>query len=96
MLAHQAKEAYFRKSGKNSNFHKNMFFGLVYFHAILQGRKKYGTIGWNVPYQFDFSDFEVSSAQLSLLMKQQRNPSRKAILEMLRYFYAFINYAGKM
>ena len=83
-----------------------MFFGLVYFHAILSGRRKYGTIGWNVPYVFDFSDFEVSNAQLSYLMKSpkvqaheskaKRKASRVAILEMLRFFYAYINYAGKI
>lgn len=50
----------FKKSGKNSNFHKNLFFSLCYFHSILDGRKKYGTLGWNVAYKFDFSDFEVS------------------------------------
>jgi dynein heavy chain, axonemal len=54
----------FRKSGKYANFHKNIFFALIYFHAILAGRKNFGTIGWNLPYMFDLSDFEVSSAQL--------------------------------
>jgi dynein heavy chain len=49
-----------------------MFFGLVYFHAILSGRRKYGTVGWNVPYVFDLSDFEVSNAQLSYMMKSPK------------------------
>ena len=60
MFMEQEKEGMFKKSGKNSNFHKNLFFSLCYFHSILDGRKKYGTLGWNVAYKFDFSDFEVS------------------------------------
>lgn len=62
MLFEQEKEAFFRKSGKNANYHKNLFFGLAYLHSILESRKKYGTLGFHVPYKFDFSDFEVSNA----------------------------------
>jgi dynein heavy chain len=62
MLAEQEKDSYFRKSGKHAAFHKNLFFGLAYLHAVLDGRKKYGPLGWNVQYQFDFSDFEISNS----------------------------------
>jgi len=69
MLIDQEKEAFFRKSGKNANVHKNLFFSLAYFHSILEGRIKYGVLGWNVPYKFDVSDFEVSNAQLTQVMR---------------------------
>ena len=95
MLIEQEKEAFFRKSGKNGNVHKNLFFGLIYFHAILEGRIKYGVLGWNVPYKFDSSDFEVSNAQLAQIMKSTQT-DQSAALEMLRYFFANINYAGKI
>jgi len=71
LVSYQTKDS-FRNSRKLYNFHINMFFGLVYFHAILSGRRKYGTVGWNVPYVFDLSDFEVSNAQLSYLMKSPK------------------------
>ena len=61
MLLAQEKEYGFRKSGRISNLHKNLFFGLAYFHSILEGRRAYGTLGWHVPYKFDYSDFEVSN-----------------------------------
>jgi dynein heavy chain len=99
MIRHQAKDGYFRKSGKQANLHKNLFFGLVYLHALLKGRKNYGHLGWNLEYQFDFSDFEVSSAQLASVVRTisaQRPASRPAALKVLSYFYGQVNYAGKI
>mmetsp|Transcript_42571 Transcript_42571/g.65291 ORF Transcript_42571/g.65291 Transcript_42571/m.65291 type:complete len:142 (-) Transcript_42571:1643-2068(-) len=62
MLHEQEKENFFRKSAKLATFHKNLFFSLAYMHSIMECRGKYGTLGWNVPYKFDMSDFEVSNA----------------------------------
>lgn len=95
MLGEQGRDQPYRRSGKHGNYHKNLLFALAYFHAILEGRKKYGTLGWHVPYKFDFSDFEVSNAQLAAVMKHGPDPLL-ATLEMLKYFYANINYAGKL
>ena len=71
----------------------------MYFHAIVTNRKKYGIIGFNVPYNFEFSDFEVCCSQLTEIMKPA-NPddmvNNKAVLDTLRYFWANINYAGKI
>lgn len=95
MLLEQEKDFFFRKSGKQANHHKNLFFGLAYFHSILEGRKRYGTLGWNLPYKFDYSDFEVSNAQLSSVMRQNTTDAA-AGLDMLKYHYANINYAGRV
>lgn len=71
MLKIQAKEQFFKKSGKSNTFHKNLFFGLAYLHANLITRSKYGTLGWNLDYQFDLSDFEVSNMQLQEQIKKR-------------------------
>lgn len=92
----QEKEQFFRRSNKAANIHKNLFFSLAYLHALLDGRKKYGTLGFNLGYTFDHSDFEVSQAQLTGIMKTSAGEGHSSTLEVLKYFYAHINYAGKI
>jgi dynein heavy chain len=37
-----------------------MLHTLAFFHAVLQERRRYGKIGWNICYDFNDSDFEIS------------------------------------
>lgn len=39
---------------------KKILFSLCFFNAVINERKIYGTLGWNVPYQFSSSDLAVS------------------------------------
>jgi dynein heavy chain len=40
-------------------------FGLSWFHTILTERKKFKTLGWNVSYSFNDSDFYVCQDSLA-------------------------------
>jgi len=51
--------------------YKKLLFALAYFHAAILERRKYGAIGWNIPYEWMNSDFQVSKTQVFMNLEEQ-------------------------
>jgi len=59
----------FESCEKSAEF-KKLMFGLVFFNAVIQERRKYGAIGWNIPYQWMTSDLTFAQANLKIFLDE--------------------------
>jgi dynein heavy chain len=71
---------------------KKLLFALAFFHAAILERRKFGPIGWNIPYEWMDSDFQVSREQVHMYLESQ--PGVPWLT--LNYIIAEVNYGGRV
>jgi len=71
---------------------KKILFGFCFFHAIVQDRRKFGPIGWNIPYAFTNEDLMVCRKQTLLFIDRFDQVPYK----VLNYLGANVNYGGRV
>ncbi|XP_053147968.1 dynein axonemal heavy chain 6 isoform X2 [Hemicordylus capensis] len=70
---------------------RKIIFGICFFHAIIQERKKFGPLGWNICYEFNDSDRECALLNLNLYCQEGKVP-----WDALTYITGEITYGGRV
>ena len=77
---------------KKDATYRKMVFGVSFFHAIVQERRKFGPLGWNVTYEFNDSDLSTSFTMLKIFLDDQEEIPWEALV----YVTGIINYGGRV
>ena len=84
-------DAYLESSPKPTEF-KKCLFAVCFFHALLQDRRKFGPIGFNIGYEFTTSDMKCCVLQLEVMMGKYDQVPYKVMQNLICH----INYGGRI
>lgn len=73
--------------------YKRLLFALVWFHAILLERRKFKSLGFNIPYDFNESDFAICHDLIIVFLDEY--PERVPF-DAMKYLIAEANYGGRV
>ena len=85
------EDDFFEASNKPAVF-KKLLYALSFFHGIIQERRKFAALGWNIGYEFNDTDKSISMQQLQIFIDSYPDTQWKA----LNYLAGQCNYGGRV
>ena len=77
----------------------NLVFALSWFHSLVIERKKFRTLGWNVLYDFNDSDFIFSERLIRGIVRNsegERTAGKSLQWDAIQYIISEVNYGGRV
>jgi dynein heavy chain len=87
------EEEFQQRSEAAPRKYAKLLFSLCWFHAVLLERRKFKALGWNIPYDFNNSDFAICNDILADYLSSYRD---KTPWDAIRYLIAEANYGGRI
>ena len=81
-----------------------LLFATTFFHAFVQERRKFGSLGWNKQYDFSDNDLMITVRQIEMQLNQDRSIQKKTKIfdgpklnvDALRYMVGECYYGGRV
>jgi dynein heavy chain len=75
---------------------RRLSFAICFLHSVVQERRKFGPLGWCIPYEFNNSDLEASLCFLDGHIYQAETMNQSPNLEIVRFMVCDVQYGGRI